>query len=35
MHARLGEQSAVVCMFVYRSPPAASRSKFGVSIGLP
>ena len=35
MHDRLGEHSAVVCMLVNRSPPAASASKFGVSIGLP
>ena len=35
MHERDGEHSAVVCMFVYSRPPAASASKFGVAIGLP
>ena len=35
MQDRLGEQSAVVCMFLNRSPAAASASKFGVAIGLP
>ena len=35
MHERLGEQSAVVCMLLYRRPLLAIRSKFGVAIGLP
>jgi hypothetical protein len=35
LHERDGEHSAVVCMFVYRRPPAAKLSKFGVLIGLP
>ena len=35
MHDRLGEHSAVVCMLVKRSPPAARRSRFGVRIGEP
>jgi hypothetical protein len=35
MHDRDGEHSAVVCMFAYSSPPAASASRFGVAIGLP
>jgi len=35
MHERDGEHSAVVCMFVYSSPPSASASKLGVAIGLP
>jgi hypothetical protein len=35
MQERLGEQSAVVCMLLKRSPPAASASKFGVALGLP
>jgi hypothetical protein len=34
MHDRDGEHSAVVCMFVYSSPPAASVSRFGVAIEL-
>src|SRR6185295_11492597 len=33
--ARVGEQSAVVWKRVYLSPPAASRSKLGVSHGPP
>ena len=32
---RVGEHSAVVCHCVYRIPPAAIRSMFGVSIGPP
>src|SRR6476619_7502512 len=32
---RVGEQSAVVCQFVYVRPPAASRLMFGVSIRPP
>jgi len=35
MHDRDGEHSAVVCILVYSSPPAASVSRFGVAIGLP
>jgi hypothetical protein len=35
MHDRDGEHNAVVCMFVYNSPPSASASRFGVAIGLP
>ena len=35
MHDRDGEHSAVVCMFVYRKPPCASRSRLGVLIGDP
>ena len=35
MHERVGEQSAVVCMFMNRSPPLASASRLGVAIGLP
>jgi hypothetical protein len=35
MQARLGEQSAVVCMLLKRNPSAASASKVGVSMGLP
>jgi hypothetical protein len=35
MHDREGEHSAVVCMLVYSSPPAASASRFGVDIGPP
>jgi hypothetical protein len=35
MQARLGEQSAVVCMLLKRSPFAANASNAGVSIGLP
>jgi hypothetical protein len=34
-HERVGEQRAVVCMLLYRSPSAASASKLGVLIGLP
>src|SRR5512134_3642535 len=30
-----GDHSAVVCMLLYRSPRSASRSRFGVAIGLP
>ena len=33
--ARVGEHRAVVWKFVYRRPPAASRSKFGVSMTEP
>src|SRR3990172_9344287 len=32
---RVGEQSAVVCNRLYRKPPAASFSKFGVWHGPP
>jgi hypothetical protein len=32
---RVGEQSAVVCHCVNRTPSAAMRSMFGVSIGPP
>jgi hypothetical protein len=32
---RVGEHSAVVCHCVYRTPWAAMRSMFGVSIGPP
>ena len=35
MHEREGEQSAVVCMLLYRSPSEAILSRFGVAIGLP
>jgi hypothetical protein len=35
MHERVGEQSAVVCMLVERSPSAARASRLGVRIGLP
>ena len=35
MHERDGEHSAVVCMFVYRKPFSASRSRLGVLIGEP
>jgi hypothetical protein len=35
MQERDGEQSAVVCMFVYSKPSAARLSMFGVAIGLP
>ena len=34
-HERVGEHSAVVCHCVYRTPSAAIRSMFGVSIGPP
>ncbi len=34
-HDRVGEHSAVVCHCVYRTPCAAIRSMFGVSIGPP
>jgi hypothetical protein len=34
-HERVGEQSAVVCHCVNRTPFAAIRSMFGVSIGPP
>ena len=34
-HDRVGEHSAVVCHWVYRTPSAAIRSMFGVSIGPP
>ena len=34
-HERVGEHSAVVCHWVYRTPSAASRSMFGVSTGPP
>ena len=33
--ARVGEQSGVTWKLVYRSPPAARRSMFGVSIVEP
>ncbi len=32
---RVGEHSAVVCHWLYRTPCAAIRSMFGVSIGPP
>ncbi len=34
-HDRVGEHNAVVCHWVYRTPSAAIRSMFGVSIGPP
>ena len=34
-HERVGEQSAVVWKFVYRSPRSAIRLMFGVSISPP
>ena len=34
-HDRVGEHSAVVCHWVNRTPSAAIRSTFGVSIGPP
>jgi len=32
---RIGEHNAVVCKFVYTSPPSAIRLMFGVSISPP
>ncbi len=32
---RVGEQNAMVCMFAWRSPLFASRSRLGVSHSLP
>ena len=34
-HERVGEHSAVVCHWVYRTPSPAILSMFGVSIGPP
>ncbi len=34
-HDRVGEHNAVVCHWVNRTPAAAIRSTFGVSIGPP
>ena len=34
-HDLVGEQSAVVCHCVYRTPSPATRSMFGVSMGPP
>jgi hypothetical protein len=35
MQARVGEQSAVVCMLLNSSPCSARASMFGVLMGLP